>query len=533
MSAIQNYRVSRGDTLTDIAAAHGVSPEALMRANGMNPALADGRVSRNAADPDRLQVDQVLRIPVATPGLERQHRVAPGESLLDIAKRWGVELLDLLHLNPHVAGAAGQPGAPAGAAPTADAGAKTAATATTPAATGTAGRLDLKAFTNPELGSNAPAAIVIGNAEGTRKPDGGFRGAFNGHADPGNAKHNLGSFSYQDGGVTTAAQADRKQLQVLTKALPNYERAAKAAGLDPANPRLASAYLDLYNQSKTAAGRFLDRMGSLSGKTLDVATLTQARVDSFINPRSGERYAGAAGGFVNIARKQVEREPTAAEIRGVVHADQLRREKALEGALSKQGLLTGTGTAPATASKPAAALPPAAAHNAPAGSTGAGSVAKPDAAAAPAGQPKWLTVALGERGVKEIRGSEDSPRVLEYHQATSLKAKDDETSWCSSFVNWSMKQAGVQGTNSAAARSWLNWGEKVTPDAAHVKPGDVIVFPRGNNPAFGHVAIVKEVLGDGQVMVVGGNQTTGKNKPDGVTESVRNLADAIGVRRAP
>lgn len=520
MSAIQNYRVSRGDTLTDIAAAHGVSPEALMRANGMNPALADGRVSRNAADPDRLQVDQVLRIPVATPGLERQHRVAPGESLLDIAKRWGVELLDLLNLNPQVAGAS-QPAA--ATAPTASASA-----AGSP-------RLDLKAFTNPELGSNALAAIVIGTAEGTRKPDGSFKGAFGGHADPGNAKHNLGSFSYQDGGVTTAAQADRKQLQVLAKAVPDYERAAKAAGLDPANPRLASAYLDLYNQSKTAAGRFLDRLGSLSGKPLDVATLTQARVDSFINPGTGERYAGAAGGFVNIARKQVDREPTAAEIRGVVRADQLRRETALESALSKQGLLAPSAAQPASSTRagtPAAALPPASAHNAPAGSTTA--VATPAANAAPAGQPKWLTVALGERGVKEIKGGEDNPRVVEYHQATSLKAKEDETSWCSSFVNWTMKQAGVQGTNSAAARSWLNWGEKVTPDAAHVKPGDVIVFPRGSNPAYGHVAIVKEVQDNGKVVVVGGNQSTGpKGSPDGVTEATRDLSSAIGVRRAP
>ena len=35
MSAVQNYRVQGGDTVTDIARRHGVSAEALMRANGM------------------------------------------------------------------------------------------------------------------------------------------------------------------------------------------------------------------------------------------------------------------------------------------------------------------------------------------------------------------------------------------------------------------------------------------------------------------------------------------------------------------
>jgi surface antigen len=70
-----------------------------------------------------------------------------------------------------------------------------------------------------------------------------------------------------------------------------------------------------------------------------------------------------------------------------------------------------------------------------------------------------------------------------------------------------------------------------------VKPGDVIVFPRGNNPAQGHVAIVSEVLEGGRVRVVGGNQRgevlADGSRPDAVTERVRLLSDAIGVRRAP
>ena len=247
-AAVQSYRVQRGDTLNEIAHRHGVQPEALMRANGMDPALADGHIGRKAHDPDRLQVGQRLTIPVATPGLERQHQVAPGETLASIAERWGVGLWELIKANLPFLGAQD-----AGPTPTATATA-TAATATNTAAT--TGRLDLQRFTDPALGSNAAAAIVIGSAEGTRRADGGFTPAYGGHADPGNAAHNRGSFSYQHT-ASSPADADRRQLQTLQGRLPAYEAAARQAGLDPANARLASAYLDLYNQSPSAAARLI------------------------------------------------------------------------------------------------------------------------------------------------------------------------------------------------------------------------------------------------------------------------------------
>lgn len=114
----------------------------------------------------------------------------------------------------------------------------------------------------------------------------------------------------------------------------------------------------------------------------------------------------------------------------------------------------------------------------------------------------WLEIAKKEIGVKEIAGKENNPRIIEYAQTTTLKAQDDETSWCSSFVNWCMKQAKIKGTGSAAARSWLTWGKSIsTPQI-----GCVVVFWR-NDPksSSGHVAFyVGET--SSSILVLGGNQ---------------------------
>lgn len=76
-------------------------------------------------------------------------------------------------------------------------------------------------------------------------------------------------------------------------------------------------------------------------------------------------------------------------------------------------------------------------------------------------KPTWLEIAEGEIGQAEVRGGEN-PRIIEYHDSCTLHAKEDEIPWCSSFVNWCFMRAGLVGTRSAAARSWLEWGEKIT-----------------------------------------------------------------------
>lgn len=119
----------------------------------------------------------------------------------------------------------------------------------------------------------------------------------------------------------------------------------------------------------------------------------------------------------------------------------------------------------------------------------------------------WMPIALAEVGVREFPGDRDNPRVVEYLQSTSLKApmnNNDETHWCSAFVNWCVERAGFEGTDSAWARSWLNWGKPL----ATPRRGCIVVFTRG--AASGHVAFHVSSTAT-TVKVLGGNQSDAVN----------------------
>lgn len=114
----------------------------------------------------------------------------------------------------------------------------------------------------------------------------------------------------------------------------------------------------------------------------------------------------------------------------------------------------------------------------------------------------WMPVAIHEIGVKETPGAGDNPRVVEYLRSTSLdsaSASNDETPWCSAFVNWCVERSGFAATDSAWARSWLNWGKKITEP----RRGCIVIFERGTSS--GHVAFYIGEEGD-YYKVLGGNQ---------------------------
>lgn len=117
-------------------------------------------------------------------------------------------------------------------------------------------------------------------------------------------------------------------------------------------------------------------------------------------------------------------------------------------------------------------------------------------------KPSWLLIAEKEIGIKEVKGGEN-PRIIEYHQATDLKATEDEISWCAAFVNWCLIQSGNLGTHRANARSFLKWG--IETNTPHL--GDIVVFWRGDKDGWqGHVAFY---VGENKnfIKVLGGNQS--------------------------
>lgn len=156
-------------------------------------------------------------------------------------------------------------------------------------------------------------------------------------------------------------------------------------------------------------------------------------------------------------------------------------------------------------------------------------------------------IAESEIGEKESRSSENG-RILQYHDATTLDASEDEVAWCASFTNWCLINlwmkylpqkfidlsyripSGIKNrflnsnypktkdylpkevyvgipilpTFSAAAKSFEGWGYPLnTP----VK-GCVTVISRSPNHSVNrHVALFDSFSKDGKfVFLLGGNQ---------------------------
>lgn len=139
--------------------------------------------------------------------------------------------------------------------------------------------------------------------------------------------------------------------------------------------------------------------------------------------------------------------------------------------------------------------------------------AEPAAEVVPDGSVPWYEIAKREVGVVEAGGkSRNNARILEYHQSTSLSknlARHDETPWCSSFANWCVQNAGIKGTRSAMARSWLNWGEPLDEP----REGCIVVFARPKaGPKSGHVGFYAGKQGD-RIRVLGAISQTASRYP--------------------
>lgn len=129
--------------------------------------------------------------------------------------------------------------------------------------------------------------------------------------------------------------------------------------------------------------------------------------------------------------------------------------------------------------------------------------------------PPWIHIARREIGVHEIRGGENK-RILEYSKATPFPQTEDEVPWCSFFMNWVMKQCGMQRSGSGMARSWLGHGTRLPGYRQYA----ICVIRRGNSSWQGHVFFALERK-NGRIRALGGNQS------DAVTDTAWFLESSV------
>jgi hypothetical protein len=144
-------------------------------------------------------------------------------------------------------------------------------------------------------------------------------------------------------------------------------------------------------------------------------------------------------------------------------------------------------------------------------------VALPVAGGTPAGQA-IVNLVRGEVGqAEQPPGSNDSPRIAQYRQAT---AGSGAGPWCAYFTSWAAREAGVplgdagQGFGRVDdVYAWAQRSGKAIPAGSGApQPGDLIVWDE-------HIGVVESVLPDGSVQTIEGNSS------DAVT---RRTHDATG-----
>jgi hypothetical protein len=117
-----------------------------------------------------------------------------------------------------------------------------------------------------------------------------------------------------------------------------------------------------------------------------------------------------------------------------------------------------------------------------------------------------LNLVRGEVGVTEQPpGSNDSPRIAQYRQAT---AGSGVGPWCAYFTSWAAREAGVPlgdaGQGFGRVDDVWAWAERsgkaIPTDGGKPQPGDLIVWDE-------HIGIVDAVGADGTISTIEGNSS--------------------------
>lgn len=141
--------------------------------------------------------------------------------------------------------------------------------------------------------------------------------------------------------------------------------------------------------------------------------------------------------------------------------------------------------------------------------------------------PIWYQKAVTELGQKEIAGSKNNPRIVEYQKATGYAASNDEVPWCGSFIAWLMKQSNIpyDVKDAAWAKSWLKFGTAMkTPTT-----GAIAVMQRGTDTNTGHVTLFSEWADNSHTTFKG----LGGNQGDSVDIATFKTGNVLGWRWPP
>jgi uncharacterized protein (TIGR02594 family) len=118
-----------------------------------------------------------------------------------------------------------------------------------------------------------------------------------------------------------------------------------------------------------------------------------------------------------------------------------------------------------------------------------------------------IRIAAAEIGTTEVVGAGSNERILTYAKEVGFDSwyHDDDTPWCSLFLNWVAHSAGADRSKDGRAASWSSIGQAVSSP----KIGDVVLLTsKAGGTKVTHVGLYTGHSADGKrVHVLGGNQS--------------------------
>ncbi len=153
--------------------------------------------------------------------------------------------------------------------------------------------------------------VMIGVAEGTRTPNGGYTQAYYGHTDPGDGFSNRGTVSGGRDSGASPEMVDLRWMGTLTSVQQKIRPSLIVMGLMPGTQgynRVMFNLMDLTVQSPVAAQDFAGKLIEVRDAGWTIEAIAKARADSFINPATGRLDApGFGNNYQNLIKDQRSR----------------------------------------------------------------------------------------------------------------------------------------------------------------------------------------------------------------------------------